>query len=93
MIDSNLGNFRTFAAMDLKAAANRRRHAATLGHHVQMRRRLLDNARFLIIEARRCRLAREAAQHREEAEKHIKAGDAIAAALALGKALTADLRA
>lgn len=50
--------FRIFAALDLKAAAYRRQRALemTSPHDAFTRRRMLDNARFMIAEARYSRI-------------------------------------
>lgn len=99
MNDKHLGNFRTFAAMDLSAAANRRRRATEMTgpHDKHMRRRLLDNARFLIHEARYCRLKRQEAAEAdrwiEEAARLEAAGETILASIARGEAAKHEMRA
>ncbi len=98
MVDKSLGNFRTFAAMDLSAAANRRRRAAEMGPHDKpMRRRLLDNARFLLLEARHCRMKRKEAERADEmnaiAAKLESAGEPILASSFRNEARKAEYRA
>lgn len=99
MTDQSLGAFRVFAAMDLAAAATRRRRAAEMGspHDRPMRRRLLDNARFLILEARHCRMRRQEAAKadawRAEAATLEAMGEPILAGVARRQADMAELRA
>lgn len=63
--------YRIFAALDLKAAAYRRQRALemTSPHDQHMRRRMLDNARFMIAEARYSRIKAAKLAHAQRLEK------------------------
>jgi hypothetical protein len=60
-MDKTLGTFRTFAALDLLAAQNRRR-AAARARNAAIRAEGIRQARAYLAQARDYRLRREAAQ-------------------------------